>query len=155
MPPVLLLLPHRAAAIKEIDRSMADVVTAEVTHLSIEPEGLCPLDAELTLGVEFTVDVSLALAHWRLRYVADHAHERRVIELGSTPAGPLAKGAHTLRHRVKGLGVGGLSKAVLLNVGLLRLALHDGERELLQLSLVVQVLEKDDVVSRLVLNPID
>lgn len=127
----------------------------EVSRLTIEPEGLAPIDAELKVGVEFSVSADLALARWQLRYVADHAHRRHIIDLGSTPPTPLAKGAHTLAHSVKDFGVSGLSKAVVLNVGLLLLSLLDGERELIQISMVVQVIEKDGAIMRLVLNPMD
>ncbi|KAG8460499.1 hypothetical protein KFE25_013149 [Diacronema lutheri] len=127
----------------------------EVARLNIEPEGLCPIEAELKLGVDFTVDTDLVLARWQLRYIADHAHRRHVVELESTAPAPLARGAHTLALAVKDFGVGGLSKAVLLNVGLLVLTLFDGEREVLQVSMVVQVVEREGAIMRLVLNPME
>ncbi|KAJ1619386.1 hypothetical protein T492DRAFT_1085993, partial [Pavlovales sp. CCMP2436] len=130
-------------------------IAVEVSRISIEPGGLCPLDAELRLSVDFAIDSDLAAAHWELRYVADHAHRRHVLDLGSTPPSPLAKGTHTLEHAVKDFGVSGLSKAVVLNVGLLLLTLFDGPRELLQISMVVQVLEQDEAILRLVLNPME
>ena len=130
-------------------------MAVEVTALRVSPEDACPIEAELTLGVDFAVDSDLTAARWELRYIADHAHRRHVVELGQTEPRALAKGSHTLEHTVRDFGVSGLSKAVVINVGLLVLTLHDGASELLQISLVVQVLEKDGAVHRIVLNPME
>lgn len=127
----------------------------EVTAIRVSPEDACPIEAELKLGVDFAVESDLAAARWELRYIADHAHRRHVVELGQTEPRALAKGAHTLEHTVRDFGVSGLSQAVIVNVGLLVLTLHDGPSELLQISLVVQVLEKEGVVHRIVLNPME
>jgi hypothetical protein len=130
-------------------------MAVEVTALRVSPEDACPIEAELALGVDFAVETDLTAARWEIRYIADHAHRRHVVDLGQTEPRALAKGSHTLEHVVREFCVSGLSKAVIINVGLLVLTLHDGLSELLQISLVVQVLEKDGAVYRIVLNPME
>jgi hypothetical protein len=129
--------------------------TVDVSAISIEPEDACPIDSELKLGVDFEIDADVARARWVLQYTADHAHRRHVVDLGAVEMGGLEKGTHRFEHSIHDFGVSGLSEAVVLNVGLLTLTLHDGPSELLQISMVVQVLEQDDQILRVVLNPME
>ena len=131
------------------------MVSVDVTNISIQPDTACPIDAELKLGIDFTIDAPLAAARWEIRYVADHAHRRHVIDIDKTPPAPLGPGTHHFQHEVKDFGVSGLKKSVIVNVGLLLAVLFDGDEEVIQVSMVTQVLEKDGALLRLVLNPLE
>lgn len=126
-----------------------------VKSIALEPSELAPIEAPVTVRMEYEIDAALASARWQLRYVADHAHKRHVVEIADTESAPLVAGAHQFEYTIDDIGVANLSRAVVLNVGLLLLTLLDGDAEILQVSMVTQVLERDGQLVRLVLNPLE
>mmetsp|Transcript_4552 Transcript_4552/g.11736 ORF Transcript_4552/g.11736 Transcript_4552/m.11736 type:complete len:133 (-) Transcript_4552:196-594(-) len=127
----------------------------DVKSIVLEPSEAAPVEAPLTVRMDYAVDTPLADARWQVRYVADHAHKRHIVEIGATPSAPLAAGTHHLEYTIDDIGVNGLSRAVVLNVGLLMFLLFDGETEIIQVSMVTQVIDQDGKLTRLVLNPLE
>ena len=125
-----------------------------MTAVSVEPNN-CALEEALHLKMEFTTLRPVASASWRVRFVADTASARKVIELGGTPVEEYAAGANTMAFSVSAVDVAHLKRHVLANVGLLQALLFSGERELLQVSMVTQVTPVGDTLVRSVYNPLE
>ena len=129
-----------------------DVVTVET--ISVEPNN-CALDCELNIAMSFTALQFLPQARWEIRFIADQAQKRKIVELGSTPVQDYAVGEHSMNFSVGEVSVAHLSRHVLANVGLLLVVLYSGEMEMLQVSMVTQVTPQDDVLIRSVFNPLE
>jgi len=129
-----------------------EVVTVEA--ISVDPNN-CALDCELNIAMSFTALQSLPQARWEIRFIADQAHKRKIVELGSTPTQDYPVGEHSMNFSVPEVSVAHLSRHVLANVGLLLVVLYSGETEVLQVSMVTQVTPQDDVLIRSIFNPLE
>ena len=129
-----------------------EVVTVEA--ISVDPNN-CALDCELNIAMSFTALQFLPQARWEIRFIADQAHKRKIVELGATPTQDYAVGEHSMSFSVPEVSVAHLSRHVLANVGLLLVVLYSGETEVLQVSMVTQVTPQDDVLIRSIFNPLE
>ena len=97
-----------------------EVVTVEA--ISVDPNN-CALDCELNIAMSFTALQFLPQARWEIRFIADQAHKRKIVELGSTPTQDYPVGEHSMTFSVPEVSVAHLSRHVLANVGLLLVVL--------------------------------
>ena len=71
-----------------------------VQTIKIEPNN-CPLEEELGLGIDFTLKRPLPSASWQIRFIADTASARKIIELGATASEDYLAGANSMRFRAR------------------------------------------------------
>lgn len=113
----------------------------KLTKFSINPDGVCPLGAPLSLEMGYTLLSPVANAQWELVYVADYTQKRVEIPLHTNTVGSLAAGPHTYSHTLETIPTTGVKEKYLMQVGLLKLTLKaDGGKEnVASVNMVVQV----------------
>merc|ERR1719382_541361 len=113
-----------------------DAVT--LTSISITPNN-CHFEEPLQLSMQFTAHRPITQASWHVKFIADTAYSRKIIELGTTPVVDYAVGENNMQFEVEAVRVEHLKRHVLANVGLLMANLFSGEAEVVQVSMVTQV----------------
>lgn len=132
---------------------MADEVT--VQRIGVSPNN-CALEEPITLEMDFTVPRDLDHALWRLRFIADTAGCRKIVELGTTDITHYNVGPASMRFHVDSVNVSHLKRHVLSNVGLFTATLLAGEEEIVQVSMVVQVTpDTSGQLFRSIYNPLE
>ena len=127
----------------------------EVKAVHLSPNE-CQLTEPIHLQIDFTTHKHLHNAHWRLSFLADTAHARKIVLLGETPRTEYAVGAHTMQYDASTDAVAQLQHHVLANVGLLLLHLYSADDEVLQVSMVTQVAaDSDGKLTRCIFNPLE
>jgi hypothetical protein len=88
--------------------------------------------------------------------VVDCAEDRHVITLAEKVHGKEMRGRHMCSFKVPRIDLSGLEESELVNVGLLLATLFNGEEEILQISMMVEVERLvDGTLQRTVLNPLE
>eukprot|EP00128_Syssomonas_multiformis_P003053 Colp12_sorted_trinity150504_noHs@33858 len=126
----------------------------DVTRIVTEPNN-CPFEEHLDLEIEFTTSADLTNAVWEVKFIADQAHKRQIIDLGKSASQSYSKGKHVFKYHVPAIPTGSVKKNDLANVGLFLANLHQGSEELVQVSMVTQVAPRGDRLYRTVFNPLD
>jgi hypothetical protein len=135
--------------------SMTSTDEIEVKAVSVAPNE-CELTQPIHLQITFTTHKHIPHAHWRLSFLADTAHARKIVRLGQTPHTEYAVGTHTMQYDASTDAVAQLQHHVLANVGLLLLHLYSADDEVLQVSMVTQVAaDSDGKLTRCVFNPLE
>mmetsp|Transcript_44835 Transcript_44835/g.74419 ORF Transcript_44835/g.74419 Transcript_44835/m.74419 type:complete len:138 (+) Transcript_44835:18-431(+) len=130
-----------------------DVVTLQ--KVKIEPNN-CFLEEALQLGMEFTCLKAIPNASWHIRFIADTAMSRKIVELGSTPEQDYAAGGASMHFAVDAVNVAHLKRHVLANVGLLQVNLFSCNEEILQISMVTQVMpDSNGKLIRSIYSPLE
>lgn len=80
-----------------------------VQAISIEPNN-CALEEKLGLGIKFTLAQPLPSATWQIRFIADSAHKRKIVELGATASEDYAAGANSMRFEARSARRGNMSR---------------------------------------------
>ena len=111
-----------------------------VTRIDVTPNA-CAIDRELALEIEFECARAVAAGTWTVVYVVDSSYKRHLLQLGSQgPHTYAAAGVkHTFKFSVDRIDVSAVKRSLLLNVGLLSVALKDGDKEVIEINLVTQV----------------
>lgn len=145
--------PDTAAA------SVADLV--KLLNLTVEPN-CCPLSAPLALSLRFQLSADVRGAFWVLCYEADIASKRHRIPLLTTQPRDLAAGTHVLQEAAPAIPTEGVKEKHLLQVGMLKLALHsasaggDAGEPLVSINMVTQVCKDEGgVLRRNVISPLE
>jgi hypothetical protein len=133
---------------------MAEEEVVKVRKLVIDGDN-APLNAPLTVHMEYDLARPLAGAVWELIYEADMANKRQAITLASSAPTDLAAGSHQYQHSAPDVKTGDIKKKYLLQVGLLKLTLHAAnEPNVTSVNMVTQVTEGGDgVLLRSIMNP--
>mmetsp|Transcript_31807 Transcript_31807/g.38464 ORF Transcript_31807/g.38464 Transcript_31807/m.38464 type:complete len:133 (-) Transcript_31807:591-989(-) len=129
--------------------------TIEVKALDVSPNN-CPLGEAISLQMTFTTSEDLAGAHWEIKYMVDMAAKRQIVELGKTELTNYAAGENSVTYTGGAMDFSGVKKSLLKNVGLLLACLmHEGE-EVIQVSMVTQVMKNPEgELIRTVLSPLE
>ncbi len=134
---------------------MTSSAEIEVKAVRVSPNE-CELTQPIHLELEFTTPKHITNAYWRLSFLADTAHARKIVLLGQTPHTEYAVGAHTMQYDASTDAVMQLQHHVLANVGLLLLHLYSADDEVLQVSMVTQVAaDSDGKLTRCIFNPLE
>eukprot|EP00927_Polykrikos_kofoidii_P068841 TRINITY_DN64191_c0_g1_i1.p1 TRINITY_DN64191_c0_g1~~TRINITY_DN64191_c0_g1_i1.p1 ORF type:complete len:252 (+),score=41.72 TRINITY_DN64191_c0_g1_i1:100-756(+) len=121
---------------------------AKVLRVSVEPCGMCAIDAPLHVEIGFTACRRLADVKWRLRFVADIAHFHHAVELTETENLSFDEGTHTVElTAASGVPLAGIPTGALESLGVLEVHLCDAQdnKELTRLRLVTDVRRAEDV----------
>ena len=89
---VLLSREHRGDG-------MSDELVS-VQGIKIEPNN-CPLEEELGLEIDFTLTRPLPSSSWQIRFIADTASARKIIELGATASEDYPAGANSMHFKAR------------------------------------------------------
>jgi hypothetical protein len=127
----------------------------KVNRLTIDGDN-APLNAPLTIALEYELTQPLTGAYWVLTYEADMANKRQTVTVHTTAAADLAPGVHQFQHTAPEVKTGDIKKKYLLQVGLLKLALHSAAvPDVTTINMVTQVSESADGLIRNIINPAD
>jgi len=134
----------------------------DLKALRVEPDGIVPLHAPLSLSAHVVLKRPLPAASWRIVYEADFTNKRHVIPVFDGPVASLGAGEHAFHHAVDQIRTEGLKPRLLLQVGVLKLMLLDrsGPEPVVvaSINMVTQV-SKDpanpDALLRNIISPMD
>ncbi|KAK3275038.1 hypothetical protein CYMTET_16814 [Cymbomonas tetramitiformis] len=128
----------------------------ELKALDVTPNN-CPLTDPLSIEMTFTTDEALVGAHWSIKYMADMASKRQIVEVADSPVADYVAGENTLSYKHEGMDFTGVKKSLLKNVGLLLLCLMAADgTEIIQVSMVTQVMKQaDGTLHRMIMSPLE
>lgn len=131
-----------------------ELLTVEACQ--IEPN-MCPLEAPISIAVQYALAQPVVGAVWELVYEADYTNKRKAIALHTTPAADLEAGKHTFHHAVPEIKTEGIKEKYLLQVGLLRLTLHSAtEKNVVSINMVSQISKgADGKLTRCIISPLE
>ena len=126
-----------------------------IARLRIDGDS-APLNAPLGVHMEFSLKRPVIGAVWELVYEADMANKRQCIALHQSAPADLAPGSHSFQHVVPEVKTGDIKEKYLLQVGLLKLALHGAEEpNIVTVNMVTQVSKVNGQLMRSIVNPTD
>jgi hypothetical protein len=122
---------------------MADAIDygVNVTRIDVTPNQ-CGIDRELNLEIDFECARAVQNGQWSVTYVVDSSYKRHLLHLGTSGPVSYASGAgtkHTFKFAVDKIDVAAVKRSLLLNVGLLQIALKEGDNDVIEINLVTQV----------------
>ena len=88
----------------------------QLTHVAIDPNN-CPLDAPLTVEIEFESLFDFPSTHWEITFIADYANKRKMVRLGATEEQHMPVGPGSMAFSIDSVDVMALGRHVLANVG--------------------------------------
>lgn len=132
---------------------MAEEEVVTVSRLVIQGD-VAPLTAPLAVHMEYKLNRPLKGAVWEMVYEADMANKRQAIALHSSAPTDLAPGVYQFSHEVPEIKTGDIKEKYLLQVGLLKLALHAAdEPNITTVNMVTQVSKTAEGLMRNIINP--
>jgi hypothetical protein len=144
--------PQATMSDDHYDDEDPDVI--DVLAISIAPNE-CAFDAPLDLCIRFATHQHLSDAWWHFSFIVDSACKRHIVELGSSDRCVYDVGEHEYTFSHDGFPVDGVKRSSLLNVGLLRAQLCDGDDDVIDIKMMTQVQVVDGQITRTVFNPLD
>eukprot|EP00164_Ancoracysta_twista_P009324 GFYU01013759.1.p2 GENE.GFYU01013759.1~~GFYU01013759.1.p2 ORF type:complete len:135 (+),score=40.04 GFYU01013759.1:52-456(+) len=126
----------------------------DVRSITIEPNE-CEISERLTIHMEFESRVEIQNGRWELKYVVDYTGKRKIIECGHADNVQYTAGPASFTFEIPSIDVSSVKESLLRNVGLFMATLVEGDRELVQISMVTQVHQQDGRLFRTIFNPLE
>ena len=139
---------------------MDEVDVLTVKSLTLKPDVIgAPLEAPLSITIEYAVNVAVKDPKWVLQFEADYTQKRVAVLLHSEACPNLAVGGnHTLTINLDTIPVAGIKEKYLLQVGLLKLTLlaNGGAENVTSINMVTQVSKDGNgALVRNIMNPLE
>lgn len=135
-----------------MDTKIDEVI--EVTSVSFDPEGWCPISERLNLTMDFDAFRKIARGSWRISFIVDSVDARHIVDIGSTPQTDYEEGRCCV-HFEGDVDVANIEPSVLANCGLLVASLEERGEEVVKVQMVVEVRQDDDgQLARIIYSPL-
>lgn len=143
---------------KNLERfsKMSEEEILKVEQMLIEPN-ICPLNAPLSISMQFSINRPIYQMQWELVYEADFTNKRKTVNLQVTPCGDVAAGSHVFQVQLPGINTDGIKEKYLLQMGVLKLTLHGAnEPNICSVNMVTQVSKDDNgTLIRNIISPLE
>ena len=105
--------------VNDSDSKTIDQPKLNVLELIIEPKGIVPVEAALSLNIRFDLDQDVVAGQWSVRFLVDSSQCRVIKTLGETNIEDYPEGDSDMFFEVEKIDVNDVPPSVLSNYGLL------------------------------------